>query len=50
MFDILTKLEMQKYDEQLTLPYYMYKTHEQIMQKLVKNSAYGVKNLNVNKL
>ena len=46
MFDILTKLEMEKYEEQLTIPYHMYKTHDQLMKKIVLNSAFGVLDLN----
>lgn len=46
MFDILKKLEMEKYEEQMTIPYHMYKTHEQLIKKIALNSAYGVLDLN----
>ena len=50
MYNILKKLEKYKYNELRTLPYHMFKTHEKVMQKLGKNSAYGIKYLNINKL
>lgn len=46
MFDILTKLEIEKYEEQLTIPYHMYKTHDQLMKKIALNSTYGLLDLN----
>lgn len=47
MFDILTKLEIKKYNETLTIPYHnhMFKNHNQlkkIMKKLALNTTYGV--------
>ena len=46
MFDILSELEMKKYEEQLTIPYHMYKTHDQLMKKIALNTAYGALDLN----
>ena len=45
MFDILTKLEIKKYNETLTIPYHMFKNHNQLkkmMKKLALNTVYGV--------
>lgn len=41
MFDILTKLEIKKYKELITLPYHMLVTHDKLMKKIILNSAYG---------
>lgn len=45
MFDILQELEMQKYNEQLTIPYHMFVTHDKLMKKIILNSAYGASDL-----
>ena len=45
MFDILQGLEMQKYKELITIPYHMYKNHDQLMKIIILNSAYGALNL-----
>jgi hypothetical protein len=44
MFNILQELEMEKYNETLTVPYHMFQTHEKIMKKLKLNTAYGAVN------
>ena len=44
MFNILQELEMEKYNETLTLPYHMFQTHKRIMKKLKLNTAYGAVN------
>lgn len=46
MFDILSKLEIQKYEEQMTIPYHMYKTHDQLIKKIALNASYDVLDLN----
>lgn len=46
MFDILSKLEIQKYEEQMTIPYHMYKTHNQLIKKIALNASYNVLDLN----
>lgn len=45
MFDILQGLEMQKYKELITIPYHMHKNHDQLMKRIILNSAYGALNL-----
>lgn len=45
MFDILQGLEMQKYKELITIPYHMHKNHDQLMKRIILNSAYDALNL-----
>lgn len=45
MFDILQGLEMQKYKELITIPYHMHKNHDQLMKRIILNSAYSALNL-----
>lgn len=42
MFDILTKLEIEKYNETFTIPHYMYKFHDKIAKKYIFNSKHGI--------
>ena len=44
MLNILQELEIEKYDEALTIPYHMFQTHKRIMKKLKLNTAYGAIN------
>lgn len=45
MFHILQELEMQKYNEQLTIHYHMFLIYERLKRKLILNSAYGASDL-----
>ena len=42
MFDILTKLEMKKYDKTLTIPYYIYKFNDKMIKKYIFNTEHGI--------
>ena len=44
MLNILQELEIEKYNETLTMPYHMFQTHKRIMKKLKLNTAYGAVN------
>lgn len=45
MFHILQELEMQKYNEQLTIHYHMFVIHERLKRTSILNSAYGALDL-----
>ena len=44
MLNILQELEIEKYNETLTIPYHMFQAHKKIMKKLKLNTAYGAVN------